>query len=98
LSIKSVSHIKKLFDEKTRYTNSELIKSLKRINCLQLTTTQLNNHKQRLEGKRFGKSNCCIHEIKERKPKIPIEEDEIFCGAFSYSENENLEINPRETN
>ena len=95
LPVKSVAHIKKLFDEKTRYTNNELIKSLKRNNCPQLTTTQLNNLKQRLKEKRIGKSNCCIHEIKEwceRKLVIPVDEDEIFCGAFSYSEDENLEI------
>ena len=62
---KSVAHIKKLLEEKTRYSNNEIMNSLRRHNCPQLTKLQINNLKQRLKEKRIGKSNCCIHEIKD---------------------------------
>ena len=46
---KSVAHIKKLLEEKTRYSNNEIINSLRRHNCPQLTKLQINNLKQRLK-------------------------------------------------
>ena len=51
---KSVAHIKMLFAEKTRFTNNEIINSLRRHNCPQLTKTQINNVKSRLKHKRIG--------------------------------------------
>jgi len=95
LPLKSVAHIKKLFDEKNRYTNNEIIASLKRHNCPQLTKAQINNLKQRLKLKRIGKSNCCLHEILEwskRKQSIPDDLDEIFCGGLHYLEDEEFNV------
>ena len=49
---KSVEHIKKLFEEKLRLTNNEIIASLRRNNCPQLTKIQINNLKSRLREKK----------------------------------------------
>lgn len=95
LPAKSVAHIKKLFEEKFRYSNNEIINSLRRNNCPQLTKTQINNLKQRLKRKKIGKSNCCVYEIKEwceKNMDIPYDDDQIFCGGFSFAEDENCEI------
>ena len=76
LPLKSVAHIKKLFDEKLRLTNTEIIQSLKRNNCPQLTRSQINNLKQRLKHARVGKANCCLYELKswcEKKRDIPLD-------------------------
>ena len=54
-----------LFAEKTRFTNNEIINSLRRHNCPQLTKTQSNNLKSRLKHKRIGSANCCLYEIME---------------------------------
>ena len=45
----SVAHIKKLFKVKSRYTNSEILNSLRRHNCPPLTIGQINNLKSRLK-------------------------------------------------
>ena len=92
---KSVAHIKKLFAEKFRYSNNEIINSLRRNNCPQLTKTQINNLKQRIKQEKLGKSNCCVHEIKEwceKNSDIPCDDDQVFCGGFSYAEDENSQI------
>jgi hypothetical protein len=56
LPIKSVDHIKKLFEEKTRYSNNDLMESLKTHNLPPLTNSQINNLKQRIKEKRLEKS------------------------------------------
>ena len=56
LPIKSVEHIKKLFEEKIRYTNNDLIESLITHNLPPLTFSQINNLKQRMKEKRAEKS------------------------------------------
>ena len=88
---KSVAHIKKMFEEKYRYTNNEIINSLRRHNCPQLTKQQINNLKARIKQQKVGPSNCCLQELIEwsqLKRAIPEDDDEIFCGGFDYLENE----------
>ena len=95
---KSVAHIKKLFEEKIRLTNNEIIASLRRHNCPQLTKAQINNLKSRLREKRIGAANCCLYELKEwseKKLLIPLDDDEIFCGGFDYIEEKSTLIDIR---
>ena len=84
---KSVAHIKKLFEEKARRTNNEIIASLRRNNCPQLTKTQINNLKSRLREKRIGAANCCLYELREwaeSKKESPSDSEETFCGGFDF--------------
>ena len=57
LPIKSVDHIKRLFEEKMRYTNSDIMNSLKMHNLPPLSNSQINNLKQRIKEKNIEKSN-----------------------------------------
>jgi hypothetical protein len=89
LPLKSVAHINKLFEDKIRLTNNEIIASLRRNNCPQLTKAQINNLKSRLRVKRIGAANCCLYELKdwcEKKLLVPRDDDEVFCGGFDYVE------------
>jgi hypothetical protein len=98
LPSKSVAHIKKLFEDKIRLTNNEIIASLRRNNCPQLTKAQINNLKARLRDKRIGAANCCLYELKEwceKKLLVPRDDDEIFCGGFDYVEEETTLIDLR---
>ena len=84
---KSVAHIKKLFEESIRWTNREIIASLKRNNCPQLHKTQINNLKSRMKEKRIGAANCYLHQLKEwaeSHQDIPENDDVVFCGGFSF--------------
>jgi len=95
---KSVAHIKKLFEDKIRLTNNEIIASLRRNNCPQLTKAQINNLKSRLREKRIGAANCCLYELKdwsEKKLLVPQDDDEVFCGGFDYVEEETTLIDIR---
>ncbi len=95
---KSVEHIKKLFEEKTKWTNNEIISSLRRNNCPQLTKPQINNLKSRMKQKRIGTANCLLYQLKEwaeRKSLIPDDEDEIFCGGFDFVEENDVLIDLR---
>ena len=93
LPAKSVAHIKKLFEEKARYTNNEIISSLRRHNCPQLTKIQINNLKSRLKQQKIGPANCCLQELVEwsqRKREIPEDHQRVAVGIGANIINANI--------